>query len=59
VDYQKKFVQAFKVIVGQTEKDHVVPTTHIIEGLIKYTEQQFGGTPWANGVVQALTAFLS
>ncbi len=58
LNYQKKFVQAFKVIVGQSEKDHVVSTTHIIEGLIKYTKQQFGSTPWANGVVLALTALL-
>jgi hypothetical protein len=55
---QKKFVQTFKVIVGQTEKDHVVSTSHIIENLITYTKKQFGDTPWANGVVQALTALL-
>ncbi len=58
LSYQKKFIQAFKVIVGQTEKDHVVSTTHIVEGLIKYTKKQFGNTPWANGVVQALTALV-
>jgi YVTN family beta-propeller protein len=58
VNHQKKFVQAFKVIVGQTEKDHVVSTTHIIEGLIKYTKEQFEGTSWADGVVQALTALI-
>lgn len=53
---QKKFVQAFKVIFAQTEKDHVAVTKTLVENLIRYTETKYATTSWGKGVIVGLRA---
>ena len=55
---QKKFIQAFRVVFAQTEKDHVAVTATLIENLIRYTEKQYGKTTWAGEVIVALKELL-
>lgn len=51
---QKKFVQAFKVVFAQTEKEHTAVTKTLIENLIRYVEGKYRNAEWAEAVVSAL-----
>lgn len=51
---QKKFIQAFKVVFAQIEKDHMTVTDTLLENLIRYTSMHYSDTDWASSVVAAL-----
>lgn len=53
---QKRFIQKFFVIAGQIEKNHVVSTEHIVNGLIRFIEEKYLGKAWVSEVVAALRA---
>jgi hypothetical protein len=55
---QKKFAQAFTVIAAQIEKDHVIPTENIIEGLVRFIENTYEGKTWTDAVIAALKAII-
>lgn len=51
---QKKFIQKFFVIAGQIEKNHVVSTEQIVDGLIRFIEEKYSEEEWTQGVINAL-----
>ena len=55
---QKKFVQAFKVIFAQSQKDHVAVTETLIENLIRFVEHTYISEVWSTDVQSALRALI-